>query len=635
MRLDAEQLAAAAATAELGEVCDSHTVHTALCRTAEPLTQALQTGDRCLVACTQEIASFEKMAQNLGASDKLDFVNIREAAAWSTGSDDVSPKILALLAAAAVDRSPDRQIDLRSSGRTVVLGAGQMALDVAHSLAERLDVILVLEAADDIVLPVTRPFPVYFARTPQASGAIGRFKIVFEHLAEVLPWSRGDVALSPLPNPMLDADLILDLSERAALFPDHQRRTGYLKADGRVQGQVARACFEITGLIGPLAKPVYVQHDPAKCVHAAVGRTNCTRCLDVCPTGANTSSGNAIHVDATICAGCGSCSSLCPTSAMTYIAPSVEEQRRVLAVLLETYKAAGGERPLLLIHSNAKGEQAIAYLARQGDGLPSHVLPWAMRRPTSVGLDLLCLALALGAVRVVIQVDPEHEIEAAALYEQAELCGRLFADSGSQISPIEVLCTVDPDKIHSAVTCDVGTPHAADTVTPPPLHLASNELVRYCVERGAAGARTDAIALPPGAPFGSVSVSDTCTLCLACTRVCPVDALIGNENRTRLDFIEARCVQCGMCAATCPERAITLEPQLDLSENAVLPRGLKEDVPALCTSCGRAFGSQRTIDGVVSRLTVSGWSAQNADLIDRLRLCESCRITSPARTPGH
>ena len=66
---------------------------------------------------------------------------------------------------------------------------------------------------------------------------------------------------------------------------------------------------------------------------------------------------------------------------------------------------------------------------------------------------------------------------------------------------------------------------------------------------------------PQGAPFGAVVVDATaCTLCQACTGVCPTGALIDNPETPMLRFTESACVQCGLCAATCPEDAITLEP---------------------------------------------------------------------------
>ena len=46
----------------------------------------------------------------------------------------------------------------------------------------------------------------------------------------------------------------------------------------------------------------------------------------------------------------------------------------------------------------------------------------------------------------------------------------------------------------------------------------------------------------------------------------------------QLRFIESKCVQCGLCAATCPEDAIALAPRLSLVAEAKQPRVLNEAV---------------------------------------------------------
>ena len=74
------------------------------------------------------------------------------------------------------------------------------------------------------------------------------------------------------------------------------------------------------------------------------------------------------------------------------------------------------------------------------------------------------------------------------------------------------------------------------------------------------------IALPQGAPFGTIAVDrETCTMCLACVGSCPDGALLDNAESPQLRFIESKCVQCGLCATTCPEHSITLMPRLSLA----------------------------------------------------------------------
>ena len=60
------------------------------------------------------------------------------------------------------------------------------------------------------------------------------------------------------------------------------------------------------------------------------------------------------------------------------------------------------------------------------------------------------------------------------------------------------------------------------------------------------------------------------------SRACPTGALGDDPERPLLRFTEDACVQCGLCKATCPEKVITLKPQLDFRA-----------VTAHCPACSR------------------------------------------------
>ena len=109
------------------------------------------------------------------------------------------------------------------------------------------------------------------------------------------------------------------------------------------------------------------------------------------------------------------------------------------------------------------------------------------------------------------------------------------------------------------------------------MRLALRELQR------AAPAPVDVISLPADAPFGAVEINvEGCTLCLACVSACPTGALSADTERPMLRFAEDACVQCGLCKATCPEKVITLKPQLDFRAATAAVRVLKEEAPFEC-----------------------------------------------------
>ena len=152
--------------------------------------------------------------------------------------------------------------------------------------------------------------------------------------------------------------------------------------------------------------------------------------------------------------------------------------------------------------------------------------------------------------------------------------------------------------------------------------LALRELQR------AAPAPVDVIALPEGAPYGKVEINvEGCTLCLACVSACPTGALGDDQERPLLKFSEDACVQCGLCKATCPEKVISLVPQLDFRAATAAARLLKQEEPFHCISCGKPFGTKSTIDRIAAKLEGKHWMFKNApQRLDMLKMCDDCRV---------
>jgi ferredoxin len=90
-------------------------------------------------------------------------------------------------------------------------------------------------------------------------------------------------------------------------------------------------------------------------------------------------------------------------------------------------------------------------------------------------------------------------------------------------------------------------------------------------------------------------------------------------------FIESKCVQCGICASTCPEHAITLIPRLDLTPEAKAPRVLNEAAIFACVRCGKPLGTQKMIETLLGRLAGHSMFA-GPGALERLRMCADCRV---------
>ncbi|MEQ8326926.1 MAG: 4Fe-4S binding protein [Parvibaculum sp.] len=583
-----------------------------------------------VVACTQEAPLFRELAAEDNPEAELSFVNIRESAGWSDDAAAATPKIAALLAAAMVEAPPTPMVALASQGVCLVYGHDEQAVEAARQLADRLDVTLLLSQPGDIVPPQVMDVPIFKGTIVQAKGHLGGFGVTVDGYAAATPSGRGQLGFDAAKNNAFsECDLILDLTGGQPLFPAAEKRDGYLRPDPGDPAAVQRALFDIADMVGEYDKPRYVNYRAEICAHSRSRKTGCTRCLDVCPTGAITPDGDAVRIDPLVCAGCGSCASVCPTGAATYQLPAGDSLFERLRELLGAYREAGGQRATLLLHDTAHGNEMIGFMARLGRGLPAHVIPFPLNEITLVGLDFLAAAFAYGAGQVVFLADPKKRDEMSGLAGQIGLAETVLSGLGYGGGRIHVLDDRDPEVVEAALY-DLAAPEKS--LTPGNFLPVGGKrsraflALRHLHEK--APEPVDHLPLAPGAPFGRVKVDTAgCTLCLACVSACPTAALLDDENRPWLGFNEDACVQCGLCRVTCPEQVITLEPRLNFTSEAMSAVTLNEDEPFDCIRCGKPFGVRRSIERISEQLAGKHSMFQDSGQIDRIKMCEDCRVT--------
>jgi ferredoxin len=583
---------------------------------------ALAEGRPITIGCTQEAPVFTELADEAGR--EIQFANVREQAGWSDAKG-TGPKMAALLAAAAVEMPPSPLVSLASEGVALIYGRDEAAIAVAKRLADTLDVTVLLTRPGAVTPPARDDFPVLAGTIRTATGYLGAFELVVDGNATASPSSRDKLVWGPTRDGAVSrCDIVIDLTGGTPLFPAHDLRDGYLRADPARPETVEKLILDASHLVGTFDKPAYVQFNAGLCAHSRSKRTGCTRCLDVCPTGAITPAGDVVSISAEICAGCGACASVCPTGAATYALPPAEAVIGRLRVMLSTYASSGGLAPVLLLHDEEHGQALIDAAARFGKGLPAHVLPLRLNEVTQADIALVASAYAYGAAGVValVRARPRHDI--ASLHRLVGLAATILAPLG--LEPPFVLETDDPDALWAIAPGPVVASPSRFLPMATGRHLAVTALKEL---HRAAGQPQISTPLPAGSPFGAVMVDTAgCTLCLACVAACPVGALRDDPDRPTLRFAEDACVQCGLCKSTCPEKVISLAPRLDLqawTEGAVT---IKQEEPYPCISCGKPFGARSSVERIVAKLSEKHWmfSGANAKRIDVVRMCEDCRV---------
>ncbi len=586
---------------------------TALCtRQIAVAAEGLTRGDT-MIACQQEARIFLELAEEMGL-DPAPLVDLRDRAGWTADSAPTLPKMVALLAEAQLPEAPGKTVDVSSEGLCMILGAADVTLPAAEALAPYLSVMVLLDTADE--LPETRAYDVTVGRLRRAMGALGGFTLRLDAVQQVEPGGRGGFSLGPARDGGTTiCDILLDLSGGQPLFPAHEKREGYLRADPAHPAAVSAAVMAASHLVGTFEKPLYVRAEPLLCAHSRAEQTGCTRCLDLCPTGAILPKGDHVTVDPMVCAGCGACSSVCPSGAISYDAPPVEATLRRAQVLAQGYLAAGGRDPCLLV-IDAHGAEMVRLAARYGRGLPADVVPMEMEAIGAFGHTEAVAALAAGFARVSLLPGPKADRDAIA----AQMA---LASAIGGTERVEMLDIADPDALSGHL---YDTPVTATDVTPVRPLGTRRQVTRQAARALHPG--TEALPLPEGAPYGAVLIDkDACTLCLSCVSLCPSGALGDNPDLPQLRFQEDACLQCGLCANVCPEDAIGYEPRLNLTDAALDQVVLNEEEPFACVECGSLFGVKSTVEKVMEKLSGHAMFAQG-DALRMIQMCDTCRVNA-------
>ncbi len=499
-------------------------------------------------------------------------------------------------------------VDYRSAGHTLVIGSSAQALPWADRLAAGLDVtVLLLDVdEDEEKRPPLRIYPVFPARAIVLSGWLGAFQATWQAPGRAPEHGKFD--------------LVLDLGASPQIAT-HQHPHGYY-APGQDEAARAAAVEALLEMVGDFEKPKYFSYKERLCAHSRNQLVGCNACVEICSAGAIEGAGDLIKVNPYLCAGCGACTTVCPTGAISYAYPSAGHTGGRIKAALQAYAEAGGVEPVLLLH----GAEGAALLAGLGDAVPGRLLPLGLHHTASTGIDVWLSALAYGAAGItVLTTEAEAPQYAAALARQMEIAQAILDGLGYAGPHLQLLRAGSVDELALGLqhaprgqtsSQRAGFNIAADKRNT--LDYALDHLVRH------APVKVDEIPLPAGAPFGTLAVdSAACSLCMSCVGACPSSALMDGQNAPQLRFVEKNCVQCGLCATTCPEDAIRLVPRMNLLDTRKQTVVLNETQPFHCIRCSKPFGTLRMVETMLARLASHPAFAGN---LDRMRMCGDCRV---------
>ncbi len=356
----------------------------------------------------------------------------------------------------------------------------------------------------------------------------------------------------------------------------------------------------------------------------------CTKCIDYCPMDALkplSIKERKIEVYETKCVSCGICASVCPTSAVEVHSSSQE-------ILNKSYEnlrgLLGDTHPILVVSC---GVYSSKFLLEKGESI--------LRSNDVFNLELDCvgrmdpitiLNYIRSGVKGIVLIDCAGEcpygIKRPLIRENFDYTRKILESFG-----------IDPNIIQLVPVGDEsGLLNAVETIRKTPFEPPSDDIIYF--DKGENKFKrvimdlSKSLNVVPKGTFSAeiygpatISIEEIkCTMCKVCVFHCPTYsfAMEKTDGKLKLTFRLANCIACGHCVEVCPENALSIDYNFDISKVADGTIDLfKEDEMAYCKNCGAPIGPMSQLKKV-ERLLRLKWKNDDK-AIEHIYYCEKCK----------
>lgn len=345
--------------------------------------------------------------------------------------------------------------------------------------------------------------------------------------------------------------------------------------------------------------------ETSRCIHSIDRFADCQACYTICPVEA-IRAGNPPALDRQKCQGCTACLPVCPEGAF--------QGNNLVESLLKAAKPVQADEIDLFCSNHSQRN-----LGPSPDGVGFGIHGCL----AGLGAGSYAAILALGFSRVLVRLDACPECRwnplKEQILEQIEATKRLLALWGLEDCLIALSTLENPverplwdwdasqpgisrrDFFRSILPAphDAGRPANYEARTIENASKLSHERLWFLQATSKWNPPVTSLDQPlEDFGFASLAISDLCTACRACARICPTGALRfaadPEETIFQLNFLSEACTGCEACLHVCLPKAIQVKhtPPAHVIFTGGQAVTLRQRNLAQCTHCGAAFATR-------------------------------------------
>lgn len=633
--------------------------------------------NQALIACTSKKQIFEALGLNIL------FVNLREHCGWVHDRGEATEKAAALVRA-ALNCPRDRRKTIIDVGKDVlIIGPSQAGIKIAQHMSRCANIRILITEPSDFGARIPTGINILSGRVKDIEGGPGDFRIKIlknpvsseeciscGKCIDVCPINAIDrypvysisekcdrcgKCLNVCPTQAIDFDENITNLEAGQvlavgdniIYPKGKRGfyiTSKGKDDDETVNLALPAAMEIIANTGGMERDAPAKAILEGCAAGKSGFQGCTLCERACRHGAIIRKEDNITFNEISCTGCGACASFCPLSLFRMEDDIYSKMEYLLGDSLPAiFKRTKRTHKILMFtcaHSipllDTAGSQKIKYPA---------VLPLFVPDLAWVSETHILRAFDLGAEGVIMLGCDEctgHVIE-----EACGLAGRILDEFKLGDRIIVIRNNNDMKSFAGSVKFfnEHIVPIPPGRHKPVKLTEASNRRILLEIIASLAaktGITPSSVIEDTTAPFADISIGASCTVCGACTAMCPTEAL--KREIGDIKFIYGYCIACGLCTQACPEKALSMHRVLDMARLIDVSGGstIFTSEMLMCASCGKPYmtsvAKDRTISSYIENVRSDIKPQEQIELIrshtELLKYCEKCRPAKAAAKMG-